>query len=188
MRSNYLVVLVALSIFFRMSDAQGIGKIYTGHGCFFNNCPITTCASLASSCGLKKYRANCGSTSTEPGDCLSCINTLPQNAEWTSNGVLSATGCTWACKADYALSGGQCVLKERASNSKPLPIANSEFKTDGTGAFPQRRFQCAAGFLASLALNSEGRGPLTCTGCAAGTKIAAGETTSRNCPAGTFCC
>jgi hypothetical protein len=185
MLSNYLVVLVALSILFGMSDAQGAGKIYTGHGFFNDNCPITTCASLATSCALGKYLKDCGLTNTNPGNCDESCTGLPQDADWTSNGGQSATGCTWACKADFNKVGNTCVLKE-CSATLPLPFPNTQFKTDATGLFPGGcKYTCSPGFAAGGAA-ADGRGPATCTACPAGKKAAIGDTVCSNCPAGTF--
>ena len=181
------IILAIFTAFFQHSVAQGTGKVYTGHGYFGNNCPIAACSTLAAACVNGKYLAGCRTTNTDQGTCTGCSNSLPANAAWTSNGGLSATGCTWACLANFDLSGNQCILKTCSSNSKPL-ITNSAFKpgTDAnSGAYPYCNYQCLAGYI-PVGSAADGRGPQTCDLCSAGTVAAVGASTCTNCPKGTY--
>jgi hypothetical protein len=173
---------------------NGINRWYSGHGGFSTsgpgNCPITECNANAAPtlCGIGYYLADCGRNSA--GNCNSmCTNSIPSNAEYSSNGGTSPTGCAWACKVNYEKVAGGCVLKECASASIGKPsIDNSAFLTNVDGAIPCQ-YQCNAGYVGSGEVRDEQnrlRGPLECNMCPAGKAAAAGAPSCTLCGAGTF--
>ena len=159
----------------------GLNRWYTGNGGYNNNCPIATCDTTV--CPNGYYLSGCGGTSA--GDCSSvCTNTKPSNSVWSSNGGTSATGCSWECAVNYELSGGGCVLKQCAANSK-ASVSNSAFLTGTDGQFPTCKYQCNAGYM-GVGTSSDLRGPSSCSICQAGTAAAAGATSCFECGPGLY--
>ncbi len=166
----------------------GPGKFYSGHGFYSDNCPIGDCSTRAASCEIGKFLSGCGG-GTADGTCVGCSTllsggALPQNAEWTSNGGQSSTGCTWRCTSNYALNGGgtACELKQCASNGFGA-VLNSVFKDGINGQYPTCQYECSAGY---FPVGTTSRGPERCDGCAAGTVAARGVSGCSDCPAGFF--
>jgi hypothetical protein len=191
----FRLILVITFLAFDLCNAQTIKapsvantpRFYSGHGGYGNNCPITDCSSHAvTACTAGKYLSGCGG-GTETGSCIACSG-LPQNAEFTTNGGLSASGCLWRCLENYELSGGLCVLKTCASANEgalrlPSGISNIQYASDENGgAFPTCKYICMAGYSGPTA--SGDRGPSSCTQCAAGTAAVAGSSSCTPCNEG----
>ena len=177
-------ILVIFSI--NHSTAQlPAGKYYYDNGGTTNACPIRECSVPAQACAIGKYLSSCGGASwpatASAGNCdSSCTNTKPAvGGIYTTNGGLSATGCTVGCEPLYQFSGTQaapvCTLRTCTNL-----ITNSElvlnYKVDGTGC----TFRCSAGYRPS-GTSSDGKGPAQCIACLKGQYSNAGDSSCSNC-------
>jgi hypothetical protein len=154
---------------------------YVGAGTTVSNCQTRACDTTK--CGIGFYLTGCGGASnpTNPGVCTSACTNKPSFSSYTSNGGLSASGCSWACNApDYTLYQGACV----PSVCTVALSAGSYTMLDNTAGVCT--YTCEKGYFGPTP-TAGAKGPASCTACEE-TKYtsAIGQTSCLTCGAGTF--
>ena len=157
---------------------------YDGAGTTTSNCHVRACD--PTKCGNGFYLSGCGGPSnpTAPGVCTSPCTNKPLHSTYTSNGGLSASGCTWQCDTPtYTLYQGACVLSSCVATITEVSAGTYTIIDNTPGVCT---YTCKAGYYGPVAA-SGARGPATCTACLE-TKYSAadGATTCSICGAGKF--
>jgi hypothetical protein len=163
-----------------LDPPPGAQRYYSGDGGYENKCKITNCDT--SRCQHGQFLSGCGEKNA--GSCSACINVKPPNSIWTGNGQYNATGCTWACAANYKKVGDNCILQTCAEQGQAA-VAYSDFLPGPEGAGTSCKFQCNPGYHGTTPAGK--RGPESCNPCNPGTFAnTAGLTACSNCGPGLF--
>jgi hypothetical protein len=103
-----------------------------------------------------------------------------------ADGGTSATGCLWACDVNYELNAAEtgCNQKTCTANGEGS-VSNSAFLDGTQGHYPSCKYQCNAWYI-GIGTSSDGRGPLSCNICQAGTAAAAGAVSCTDCGPGYY--